>query len=98
MYVDNKVALHLTFLILAINTDLAFIYITLVISTASKKKLDFFFLMISNGNRVSYMELLLSATTFICNIYLILKHFLFLPQCKYCNIIKCNDGSCSGLK
>lgn len=54
--------------------------------------------MISNGNHVSYMELLPSATTFICNIYLILKHFLFLPQCKYYNIIKCNDGSLSGLK
>lgn len=39
MYVDNKVALHFTFLILAINTELAFIYITLVIPTASKKKI-----------------------------------------------------------
>lgn len=73
MYVGNKVALHLMFLILAINTELPFRYITLDMPAASERKLRFFFYLFfldsSNGNHVSYIELLLSASTFICNVY-----------------------------
>lgn len=46
MYVGNKVALHLMFLILAINTELPFRYITLDMPAASERKLRFFFLFI----------------------------------------------------